>query len=156
MKKLFLVIVAVFTMAATANAQDNALGVRVGGGQGYGAELSWQHGLGGNRLELDLGWGSGDNHTDFSLSGIYQWTGDIGSGFGWYAGVGARLCYWSWEAGHNSDSDIALALAGQLGIEYKFSAIPIQLSLDIRPCFFLIPETQFHWGDIALGIRYCF
>ncbi len=156
MKKLFLVIAAVFTMAATANAQDNALGVRVGGGQGYGAELSWQHGLGGNRLELDLGWNSGDNHTAFSLTGIYQWTGEIGSGFGWYAGIGARLAYWSWEAGHDHASDIALALAGQAGIEYKFSAIPIQLSLDIRPCFYLIPDTDFHWGDIALGIRYCF
>ena len=156
MKKLFLVIAAVFAMAATANAQNNALGVRVGGGQGYGAELSWQHGLGGNRLELDLGWASGDHHSAISLTGIYQWTGEIGSGFGWYAGFGAHLGMWTWESGYGSDSDCALALAGQAGVEYVFKAVPIQLSLDIRPRFYFIPDTDFHWGDIALGIRYCF
>ena len=154
MKKLFLAIAAVFVLSMTANAQNN-LGVRIGGGQGYGAELSWQHGMGGNRLEIDLGWNSGEHHTAFSLTGIYQWTGEIGSGFGWYAGVGARLGYWNYDV-DGVDADIALALAGQAGIEYNFDAIPIQLSLDIRPCFYLIPDTDFHWGDIALGIRYRF
>lgn len=139
------------TLATAANAQ-NALGVRLGGGQGYGAELSFQTGLFGSRCEFDLGLNSGDNYTHFNLTGIYQWTGDIAAGFGWYAGVGASLGYWS--AGNNSD--IALALAGQAGIEYKFNAIPIQLSLDIRPKFYVIPSTDFHWGDIAFGVRYCF
>lgn len=153
MKKVMVLLVAVFALGFAANAQD-ALGVRFGGGQGYGAELSWQHGLGGNRLELDLGWGNHANEcTDFSLTGIYQWTGEIGSGFGWYAGVGAHLGYWQWK---HQDDDIAIALAGQAGVEYTFKAVPIQLSLDIRPRFYLIPETDFHWGDIALGIRYCF
>lgn len=156
MKKLLLAIVAVFALSMTANAQNHALGVRLGGGQGYGAELSYQHGLGGNRLEFDLGLHNGDHHTAFSLTGIYQWTGEIGSGFGWYAGVGARLGYWSYDDNVNSDSDVAIALAGQLGIEYTFKPVPIQLSLDIRPCFYLIPNTDFHWGDIALGIRFCF
>ncbi len=153
MKKLFLALVAVFVLSMTANAQNN-LGVRLGGGQGYNAELSWQHGLGSNRLELDLGWHGDDGYTDFNLTGIYQWTGEIGSGFGWYAGIGAHVGYWNYDA--INDSDIALALAAQAGIEYKFNAIPIQLSLDIRPRFYLIPDTDFHWGDIALGIRYCF
>lgn len=153
MKKIMVLLVAVFTMGLAANAQ-NALGVRVGGGQGYGAELSFQHGMGSNRLEIDLGWGTHhDDCTDFSLTGIYQWTGEIGSGFGWYAGVGAHLGYWQWK---HSDDDFAIALAGQAGIEYKFDAVPIQLSLDIRPRFYFVPETDFHWGDIAFGIRYCF
>lgn len=153
MKKLFIAIVAVFAMSTVASAQFQGIGVRLGGGQGFGAELStmWDFG---NRTEIDLGWGSHDNYTDFTLTGIYQWQGEIGSGFGWFAGVGARVAYWSWSNGNNGDSDIALGLAGQAGIEYQFPSIPIQLSLDIRPCFYLIPETNFHWGDIALGIRY--
>ena len=153
MKKLFLVLAAVFTLSMTANAH-NALGVRFGGGQGYNAELSFQHGLGGNRLELDLGLHSDDGYTDFSLTGIYQWMGTISGNFGWFAGVGAHLGYWNYDAVNNSD--VALALAGQAGLEYKFNAVPIQLTLDIRPRFYLIPSTDFHWGDIALGIRYCF
>jgi len=157
MKKIIIAIVAVFAMSTAASAQIQDLGVRIGGGQGYGAELSAMWGLGGNRLETDLGWNSGDYYTGFSLTGIYQWTGEIGSGFGWYAGVGARLAYWNWDAGYgDSDSDIALAIAGQAGVEYNFDAIPFQISLDIRPAFYLIPDTDFHWGDIALGIRYRF
>ena len=155
MKKAFLLLIAVASLGFAANAQ-NALGVRLGGGQGYGAELSYQMGMGGNRLELDLGLRSNDNYTAFNLSGIYQWTGTIQGNFGWYAGVGASLGYWSWDGAHDSDSDIALAIAGQLGVEYDFKAVPIQLSLDIRPKFYVIPETDFHWGDIALGIRYMF
>jgi hypothetical protein len=153
MKKIIIAIVAVFAMSTAANAQLSGIGVRLGGGQGYGAELStlWNFG---NRVEIDLGWNSDEGYTGFSLTGIYQWQGEIGSGFGWFAGVGARLAYWNWEV--TDDSDIALGLAGQAGLEYKFSAIPIQLSLDIRPCFWLIPDTDFHWGDIALGIRYTF
>ena len=154
MKKLFIAVVAVFAMAFTANAQNNALGVRLGGGQGYNAELSWQHALGANRLELDLGYHGDDGYAAFSLTGIYQWTFELGSGFGWYAGVGAHIGYWDYDV--VNDSDIALALAGQVGLEYTFSAVPIQLSLDIRPRFYLIPDTDFHWGDFALGIRYCF
>lgn len=155
MKKIIIAIVAVFALS-TANAQIQDLGVRVGGGQGYGAELSAMWGLGGNRLETDLGWASGDHYSAFSLTGIYQWTGEIGSGFGWFAGVGARLAMWSWDNAAGGGSDFALALAGQAGLEYNFDAIPIQLTLDIRPAFYLIPDTDFHWGDIALGIRYRF
>ena len=154
MKKLFIALVAVFTLG-TANAQIQDLGVRLGGGQGFGAELSAMWGLGGNRLETDLGWHSDDGFTGIEFAGIYQWKGDIGSGFNWFAGVGARLAMWSYDVA-GADDDFALALAGQAGIEYNFDAIPIQLTLDIRPCFWLIPDTDFHWGDIALGIRYRF
>ena len=154
MKKLFIALVAVFTLG-TANAQIQDLGVRLGGGQGFGAELSAMWGMGGNRLETDLGWHSDDGFTGIEFAGIYQWKGDIGSGFNWFAGVGARLAMWSYDVA-GADDDFALALAGQAGIEYNFDAIPIQLTLDIRPCFWLIPDTDFHWGDIALGIRYRF
>lgn len=156
MKKILLTVVAIFAMSTMANAQIKDLGVRIGGGQGYGAELSAQWGFMGQRLETDLGWNSDDGYTGISLAGVYQWTGDIGSGFSWYAGVGARLAMWSWDDANGGDTDFALALLGQAGIEYNFDAVPIQLSLDIRPNFWLIPNTSFHWGDIALGIRYRF
>lgn len=151
MKKVFLLLVAVVSMTVAANAQS-ALGVRFSGGYGYGAELSYLHGLGGNRLELDLGWSSGDNHNSLSLTGTYQWTGNIAGNFGWYAGPGAHLGFWT---GHNY-SDFNIALVGIAGIEYKFNAVPIQLSLDIRPRFNLIPHTDFAWGGIAFGARWCF
>lgn len=153
MKKVLVLLAAIVAFGFAANAQENTLGVRAGGGQGYGAELSYQRNLGGNRLELDLGINSHDKWMDFNLTGIYQWTGSIAGNFGWYAGVGASLGFWDHAGDHDG---FALALAGQAGLEYKFDAVPIQLSLDIRPKFYFLPNTEFHWGDIAFGIRYCF
>jgi len=156
MKKAFLVLVAVlgFAFAASAqnHAQNNNLGVRLGGGQGYNAELSYQRVLGSNRIELDLGWANFEKISFAGLSAIYQFTFDVTKNFGLYVGPGARV---DMALGVN-DAAIGLALAGQGGMEYNFSAIPLQLSLDVRPYFYLIPATNFHWGDFALGIRYRF
>lgn len=155
MKKLLLCVVACFAIGSYAQAQ-NALGARLGGGQGYNAEVSYQMGLGDNRLEIDLGLRSDENFNAFNLYGIYQWTGTLSGNLGWYAGVGATLGYWSWNDAHTSGSNIGIAAVAQGGLEYNFQAVPIQLSLDIRPKFYLLPATNFHWGDIGLGIRYRF
>ena len=94
MKKFFLVLAAVVAMGFAANAQDNAIGIRFGGGSGYGAELSYQQGLGGNRLEVDLGLSKNtDNY--FHLTGMYHWVLPISGGFNWYVGPGAQLGYCS-------------------------------------------------------------
>ncbi len=153
MKKLLLVLIAVVGISFAANAQ-NALGVRLGGGQGYNAELSFQKGLGASRLEFDLGWHNFENSSAFSFAALYQYHMDIPAvpNLGWFVGVGGKLDYWSAAPKDN----VGLGIAGQAGLDYYFKAVPIQLSLDIRPCFYLIPSTNFHWGDIALGIRYVF
>lgn len=144
--------IAVLGLAFAANAQSNNLGVRFGGGQGYNAEISWQHVLGANRLEMDLGWANYSGASSFSLTGIYQWTFELPNNFGWFVGPGAYIGM----ATYDGNASVALALAGQVGVEYNFEAIPLQLSLDIRPRFYVVPSTNFHWGDIALGIRYRF
>ena len=153
MKKLLLVLIAGVGISFAANAQ-NALGVRLGGGQGYNAELSFQKGLGASRLEFDLGWHNFENSSAFSFAAIYQFHQDIAAvpNLGWFVGAGGKLDYWSAAPKDN----IGLGIVGQAGLDYYFKAVPIQLSLDIRPCFYLIPSTNFHWGDIALGIRYVF
>lgn len=153
MKKLFLVLIAVIGLSFAANAQ-NALGVRLGGGQGYNAELSFQKGMGGSRLEFDLGWHNFEHSSAFSFAAIYQYHMDIPAvpNLGWFVGAGAKLDYWSDAPKDN----VGLGIVGQAGLDYHFKAVPLQLSLDIRPCFYLIPSTNFHWGDIALGIRYVF
>lgn len=157
MKKIIIAIVAVFAMSTAASAQIQDLGVRVGAGYGYGAELSAMWGLGGNRIETDLGWNLGDHYNAISLAGIYHWTGAIAGEFNWFAGVGAWLGMWSYDDGYSGEDDgFNLAVAGQAGIEWNPSAIPFQFTLDVRPRFNLIPRTHFDWGGVALGIRYRF
>lgn len=79
MKNLFLVVLA-FIGFATVQAQDisdNAIGLRLGDSDGFGAQISYQRALGdNNRLELDLGITNGNNYDGFKLAGLY-------SGFGY-------------------------------------------------------------------------
>lgn len=158
MKKVLLTIVAVLTLGLAANAQNN-LGLRFETGNGGSAELSFQHGMGSsNRLELDLGWGENDAYSHFQLAGIYQWTGTITGNLDWYAGVGARLGLWNNRV--YDESDFWLGIAGQVGAEYNFQKVPIQISLDWRPLVEVIgPQHDglyFYGGNIGLGVRYRF
>jgi hypothetical protein len=149
MKKLLTLFVVCFAFAATSIAQDKALGIRFGGGAGYGGEASFQMGMGdANRLEADLGLSYGH----MSLTGVYQWTWDLaalGDGFGWYAGVGAGL-----RLGNTTNNSIGLGIVGQIGIEYTLPSAPIQFSLDTRPGFFI---NNYGYGDYgAFSVRYVF
>ncbi|MDO7171263.1 hypothetical protein [Mariniflexile sp. AS56] len=163
MKKLLLLSVALlgFTFASTAqDISKNALGLRLGDSNGVGAEISYQHALGGNnRLEVDLGWRDGKDYDGFKIAGLYQWVWNLDGGFNWYAGVGGGLGSFDHnEKDHYDDNDTFIFAAGDIGIEYNFD-IPLLISLDFRP------ELGFgdrHHNnndlgfDIALGIRYQF
>lgn len=160
MKKLFLLAIAFIGFTALSNAQDfaeNALGLRLGDSDGFGAEISYQRALGGdnNRLELDLGWRSGNNFDGFKLAGIYQWVWNLDGDFNWYAGVGGGLTSFSGTGNNNSASSTGFFGAGDVGVEYNFE-IPLQLSLDFRPEIGNNDFTDNAVFDIALGIRYQF
>lgn len=92
MKKLILFIFTIVAFSFTATAQDiadNAIGLRLGGGDGFGTEVSYQRFLGGNnRLEVDLGWRSGNDFDGFKLIGLYQWVWVLEGDFNWYAEIG--------------------------------------------------------------------
>ncbi|WNH10147.1 hypothetical protein [Thalassobellus suaedae] len=164
MKKLLLLSIALIGFAFTSSAQDianNAIGLRLGDSDGFGAEISYQKALGeNNRLELDLGIRSGNNFDGFKLAGLYQWVWVLEGNFNWYAGVGGGLASYSFDKVPDGidDSETFVFAAGDIGVEYNFN-IPLQLSLDFRP------EIGFggdYYGnddldfDIALGIRYMF
>lgn len=141
MKKIFIAVLSVLVFAVAASAQPKALGVRAG----YGAEVSYQHFLGAeNFLEADLGWTAGS----ISATGVYNFDLGMAGPFNFYAGPGAHL-------GLASET-IAVAVAGQVGCEYEFPTIPLNISLDWRPAFYVVPATQFSWVGFALGIRYRF
>lgn len=156
MKKIILVVASVFAMSAAANAQIENFGVRLFGLDNAGAELSAQWGMGSNRLETDLGWTFGEHFGAATFTGIWQWTGEIGSGFSWFAGPGISAGFWFYDNDVDDDGGLNVAIAGQAGVEYNFDAIPLQLSVDVRPGFSVIPSTGFGWGGIALGVRYRF
>lgn len=150
MKKLFAIIAVCMIFAATTSAQDQAIGIRFGGGSSYGGEISYQKVLSdANRAEFDLGFIGNSDYAGISLVGIYQWTwalDDLGEGFGWYAGVGGGLRMFN---------GIGLGLNGQIGIEYTLPSVPLKFSLDARPGWYFGNAHGFGYGA-ALGVRYLF
>lgn len=142
MKKTLLILAALLGFAVAVSAQPRALGVRAG----YGGELSYQHTMGAaNFLEVDLGWTAGFVNAalayDFSVAPVGP--------FGFYIGPAADV----WIV---NEGGVGVGAGAQLGLEYLFDAIPLQISLDWRPMFNLIPATGFGWQGVGLGIRYLF
>jgi hypothetical protein len=159
MKKVFLLGLLAMSFAFAAHAQQiskNALGLRFGDNDGFGAEISYQRGLfSNNRLEFDLGWRDGRDNDGFKLVGLYQWVFPLDGSFHWYVGAGAGIG--SVEDNNDNNDSFAL-IAGDIGVEYNFR-IPLLLSLDFRPEFgfgdenFENDDLDF---DIGIGIRYQF
>lgn len=153
MKKIILVAALVLGFATAASAQPRAIGVRVGNG----GEVSYQHQLGVNFLEVDGGLGLGfDGTFNVGATGIYNfmiaqpaWT-DRGE-WGFYAGPGATV-----GLGVGETNYFALGAAGMVGLEYTFW-FPLQLSIDFKQ-FVGIGIGNGFWApsSIGLGIRYRF
>ena len=161
MKKVFLLSIALIIGSLTVSAQDianHAIGLRLGDSDGFGAEISYQLGIGdNNRLEFGLGWRDGNNFSALRAVGLYQWVWTLDGNFNWYAGVGGGFASYSIDglpAGAD-DSDTSLFVAGDIGIEYNFN-IPLLISLDFRPELGFGDFNDDLDFDIALGLRYQF
>ena len=156
MKKLHITLLLIgLSMVGLAQVNTNAIGLRLGGnGDVNGAEISYQIGMSSqNRIELDLGFGTGNGHNRMYLAGIYHWDWNITDALNWYVGPGASVGFYQYD---NSADGINVAVGGQIGIEYDFTdkGAPILLSLDGRPMWDLLGDNSgLGWGA-ALGVRY--
>ncbi|MBP0905508.1 hypothetical protein ACFSKN_17100 [Mariniflexile gromovii] len=167
MKTYLITGILILIATVSMNAQDiskNALGLRLGDSDGFGAEVSYQRALNANkRLEFDLGWRDSRYYDGFKLAALHQWVWNIDGGFNWYAGVGGGLGSYSFNDDFNNGngndrSDTFVFAAGDIGIEYNFD-FPLLLSLDFRPEIGFGDEVYDNNDldfDIALGVRYQF
>jgi len=156
---LFALVLILSAYIANAQVANHAIGLRLGGGHGFGTEISYQHGLSDmNRLEFDLGMHSGPDYNAWGLAGIYQWVWNIDGGFNWFAGAGGRIGSWSWDHTKYNGLDnggLFLSVVGDIGIEYAFP-IGIQLGLDARPEIGLLNHGDSYNTNIAFSVRYQF
>lgn len=140
MKKIILIAAMVLGFAVAASAQPKAIGLRIGGG----AELSYQHTVGANFIEADLGLES------FKTPGIaatYNFNiAEFGEGFKFYAGPGIGLGF---------GETLMVGVAGQAGVEYNFASAPVNISVDVRPYFDFMGVGLVGWYP-HIGVRYNF
>jgi len=165
MKRKIMLAMLLMITSYTANTQvnANAIGLRLGGGYGYGAEISYQRGIGGsNRLELDFGGRRHPNWGHFGIFAGYHWVWNLTGGLNWYIGPGAGLGFYSTRYHNNGwdDDGITLAIGGQIGLEYDFNSLgaPILISIDARPLWEVFEYYDYHnfgYGG-AFSIRYTF
>jgi hypothetical protein len=151
MKKIILAAALVLGFAVAASAQPRAIGVRIGNG----GEISYQHSMGSNFLEVDGGLGLGlvDDVFNVGATGIYNFMiSEFGNGFGFYAGPGAGVGLALGEVNY-----LALSAAGMVGIEYNFN-FPLQISLDFRQHIGIGFSGNGIWApsSVGLGLRYQF
>lgn len=94
-----------------------------------------------------------------SFSGAYQHHFNIGNidGFRWFVGGGATALYSSSKLEDYDGIGAGLFLTG--GVEYKFSNIPMCVSIDFRPTAFLIKPDHLSTlepAQVGLIGRYTF
>ncbi|MCI2082411.1 MAG: porin family protein [Bacteroidales bacterium] len=156
MKKILLTLALLCAVMAAGNAQPRAIGVRLG----YGADFSYQQSASRNNMwDITVG-GEGKVWDDtkgywLSASFMYDWVWNIQGGFNWYAGPGFGI---GLGMGSYSDDEgtYAINVGGQIGIEYEFASLPLNLSLDYRPMYNVLGTNGDNLYYAALGIRYRF
>ncbi len=142
MKKLILLIFASLLIFGEANAQE--VGVRFGnsfaGNVAVDGVFMFNKTM---RIHADVSFGDGvsvDALWDFKYARIPS------SDFNWYAGVGVST---------NLGDDFLLGAVGEVGVEYRFD-FPVSLSLDWRPTFAILDETDLYLDNFGFNIRYVF
>lgn len=145
MKKIIIATLCLLASAVVAGAQGpRTIGARLG----YGAEFSYQHSLGQNFVEADLGF---VGNSGVYVTGVYDFVFASFDNFNAYGGPGVQAGVYT--AGENVGAGIGVA--GQIGLEYNF-AVPFTLSLDWRPVWGFIGYTGFYGSSVAIGARYRF
>ncbi|MCL2290869.1 MAG: hypothetical protein FWC34_09255 [Bacteroidetes bacterium] len=174
MKKTLILAIIFIATCTVSLAQPRAIGGRLG----WGAGVSYQHGLGDkNMLQVDLD--VSRFNMGIQATATYNWIFPFNSWKGagswnWYAGVGGGVGmywpdWWRYPTNHQVKIDDRSAklfvgfagATGMIGVEYNFK-FPLQLSLDWCPLI----GPSFYKGGVGfnllgvfgggLGIRYKF
>lgn len=153
MKKILFAISFLLLFSLAAKAQPRAAGIRVG----YGIEASYQHSLLSNFVEADLGFGFSPKGrpNQFQLTAVYDFVPVSVSGFSFYVGPGAQASFYSYTDVNRTGVGFDLGLVAQIGLEYAFAGIPLNLSLDWRPAYQFF-GGWFNLTSGKLGVRYRF
>lgn len=156
MKKLLLTLTLSICIITLAGAQDYNTGIGLRGGLYNG--LTIKHFIGDRSAVEGL---LSTRWRGFEITGLYEIHNrafDIDR-LNWYYGAGAHLGFYNGDNTTWGDVGTAytvLGVDGILGLEYNFSEIPINLSIDWKPAFNFIGYSRFFGEGGALSIRYIF
>ena len=151
---LFLISGVLLLAGTTAQAQyKNALGVRVGNAYGITYKTFIQQD---RALDFILNFRDRNEVSTFRLTGLYEVHNPINdlAGLRWFYGGGATIGNYNYK--HTDQNDFLFSADGVLGLDYKFSDAPINLSLDWKPAIEFTPNTEFDPEGFGLSVRITF
>lgn len=142
MKKLLFIIL--LSVSGILNAQE--VGIRFGGvNGGGGAAIDGVFGVGEGRIHASAGFFGDALGVDVLWDLLYKPLNQ--ENFYWYIGFGPSATigdpFW-------------LGAAGELGMEYRFSEVPVVIGLDWRPTLWIIEDTRFGGDSFGLNVRWNF
>jgi hypothetical protein len=144
MRKLLLLAVLGFILSTTAGAQE--LGVRFGNVSAGHVAIDGVYNFDKiGRVHADISFGNGGVGVDALWDFMYKPLS--GESLNWYAGVGPYL---------RISDPFWLGVVGEIGLEYKFSKLPVSLSVDWRPGLSIIETTDFYAKGFGINVRYVF
>lgn len=160
MKKNLIALFFVVFTASTSFSQNYSTAIGIKSGYPGHGSLNVKHFLSSNGA-IDVLAGS-----NFSAYSKYIWAQCLFevnknivnmSDFNWYAGAGPSLGYYTAGSyvGKNgkSFSGMWLGATGVIGIEYTFSALPLNIALEGGPYLNVIPQIYFD-GQVNVALRY--
>ena len=156
MKKILLSSAIVFFLVAALNAQDYNTGIGLRGGLYNG--LTVKHFIGEKSAVEGL---LATRWTGFEVIGLYEIHNPLADveRLKWLFGAGGHIGFYDGDKTTWGDAGTNYTVIGFdliLGLEYSFSEIPLNLSLDWKPAFNLIGYSKFFGDGGALSIRYIF
>lgn len=161
-KKLILTLTVIFSVLYSASAQStykSAIGLRLG----WPVSVSFKQFISDpGAIEAFAGYRGYTSYGWAVVGATYQHHFPIGSieGFTWYIGGGAAFYFWNYDF-DNTFATTSFGILGVGGVDYKFANIPLNLSADIMPAFFIGSNyygsfNRFQGGLGALSARYTF
>lgn len=149
MKNLFfpfiLAILVLFANNANSQTYNSAVGARLG----YGLNATYKKFISDNKaVELSAGTYGGYYYGGLYVAGLLQFHNAISDmdNLLWYYGGGVGAAFFSY------DTRVGLVL--NLGLDYSFDDIPLNVSLDISPAIWFTGTTRYGYRSGGLAIRY--
>jgi hypothetical protein len=136
---------------STGSSYRTALGAKMYFGDGSTGGINVKHFLN-NRGALDASLLF--ERGFLGVEGLYEWHDNINGaqGLKWYVGGGGLIFF---PTRDKYGDDVVFALRGTLGLDYKFTGAPINISFDLNPVFNLAPSTDFDfWAGLAFRFTF--
>lgn len=158
MKKILLSLLVVAAVAIAGSVQAQSYSSAIGARFGVPFAASYKFFVTEpGAIEIFAGFrGYGAGYSWLSANAAYEHHFPIGgvTNLSWYVGGGAGIQFWTWKNAA-LDGNTSISIFGALGLDYKFEEIPLNLSIDWMPTFFVNGYLNgFGGGYGSLSARY--